>query len=214
MSYIIGIVGTSGSGKTTLAKHLHSLYPDSIALLSLDNYYIGKKPEETLDEYSKRNFDVPEALDLELFCADLARLKEGHSIHTPFYDMKNDFTSYPNRIEITAKPIIIIEGTLLFSDFKLANLIDFKVFMKLSSGPALCRRLLRDTTERNLNMENALRRYESDIFASYTTHIKPYKYRADLVINTNATGYRQEDINTLKACIEGVLAPSAMCTIF
>lgn len=214
MSYIIGIVGTSGSGKTTLAQHLQSLYPDSIALLSLDNYFIGKKPEESLEDYSKRNFDVPEALDLELFCADLALLKQGHSIHTPFYDMQNDFTSYPNRIEITAKPILIIEGTLLFSNFQIANLIDFKVFMKLSTGPALCRRLLRDTTERNLDMVNALQRYESDIFASYATYIKPYKGRADLIINTNDLGYRQEDINTLKACIDDVLAPSILCTIF
>ena len=214
MVYIIGIVGNSGSGKTTLAKHLQSLYPESVTLLSLDNYYIGKKPEETLDAYSKGNFDVPEALDLDLFAADLAQLKQGHTIHTPFYDMQNDFTSYPNHIEITPKPIIIVEGTLLFSDFKIANLIDFKVFMKLPTGLALCRRLLRDTTDRNINVANALQRYESDIFASYTTFIKPYKYRADLVINTTDKDYGPEDIAILTTHIDNVLAPSAFCTIF
>ena len=38
-NYIIGIAGGSGSGKSTFSKRLCELFPESIALVSCDNYY-------------------------------------------------------------------------------------------------------------------------------------------------------------------------------
>ena len=37
--YIIGIAGGSGSGKSTFARRLTEKFPDSVSLVSCDNYY-------------------------------------------------------------------------------------------------------------------------------------------------------------------------------
>ena len=63
-NYIIGIAGGSGSGKSTFAKRLCEAFPDKVALVSCDNYYLPHS-DLTLEERKHLNYDSPEAFEFE-----------------------------------------------------------------------------------------------------------------------------------------------------
>lgn len=65
---IIGIAGGSGSGKTHVAGMLLKSVGGKI--LSMDSYYIG------IENMKDRNFDSPDALDLNLLKEHLKLLKQ------------------------------------------------------------------------------------------------------------------------------------------
>ena len=59
--YVIGIAGGSGSGKSTFAARLREQFPDSVALISCDNYYRAHD-DISLEERRLINYDAPESL--------------------------------------------------------------------------------------------------------------------------------------------------------
>ena len=81
--YLIGIAGPSCAGKTELARHLSQLL--SAAILPLDCYYFDLS-HLPLPERAHSNFDVPGALDHELFLGHLAALSQGGEAPRPIYD--------------------------------------------------------------------------------------------------------------------------------
>lgn len=78
MTTIIGIAGGSGAGKTTLAKALVDSCNGRALLISHDRYYRFMP---------SGNYDLPEALETDLMIAHLKRLRSGHSVKLPVYDM-------------------------------------------------------------------------------------------------------------------------------
>ena len=41
-AFVIGLAGGSGSGKSTFAKRLRETFPDDVAVVSCDNYYLRR----------------------------------------------------------------------------------------------------------------------------------------------------------------------------
>ena len=72
--FIIGVAGGSGSGKTTFTKRLKERFPDQIAMVSCDNYYLPHD-ELPLSERAHLNYDAPEALEFDLMVHHLEELK-------------------------------------------------------------------------------------------------------------------------------------------
>ena len=85
---IIGIAGGTGSGKSTFANRLNELFPDSITIISYDNYY---KPQDhiPMEERIKTNYDCPDTLDTDLLIKHLKTLISGQSVDMPIYDFCN-----------------------------------------------------------------------------------------------------------------------------
>ncbi len=73
MAKIIGISGGSGSGKTTVVSKISEFIPEFV-LISQDNYY--KSVGDYEYEFSKVNFDHPDAFDNNLFYEHLKNLKK------------------------------------------------------------------------------------------------------------------------------------------
>ena len=80
--YIIGIAGPSCSGKTTLAQFLTSALGGLV--VALDSYYLDLSGIP-IEERDRRNFDAPEALDLDLMIPQLTELAGGGAIDKPVY---------------------------------------------------------------------------------------------------------------------------------
>lgn len=178
---ILGVAGGSGSGKSTVAREiLEAVGPSRITFLAQDNYYRDVEwsgPQELL----AHNFDHPDALDNELFLEHLRELKAGRGIDLPIYDfVRHRRTGETCRIE--ARPVILVEGILLFADARLRRLLDFKVFVDTDPDVRLVRRIQRDMGERGRLVSDVLRQYMSTVRPMHLEFVEPSKRWADVIV--------------------------------
>lgn len=140
---VVGIAGGSGGGKTTLTNNLVRRFGEKVCIVHHDNYYRAHD-DLTYEERTRLNYDCPEAFETEMMIEHLRLLKQGRSIHCPVYDFKVHNRS-GETIEIEPRPVILVEGILIFADPALSNLMDIRVFVDADADVRLARRVLRDT---------------------------------------------------------------------
>lgn len=182
--FIIGITGGSGSGKTTFLKRLGLKFStDEICIVSQDEYY---KPRESqlIDDKGVTNFDLPTSIDSATFAKDLSKLANGKIVTKAEYTFNN---SLQEAKMLTFKPtkVIIVEGIFIFHYKEIMDLLNFKVFIDARDDLKVIRRIKRDQIERNYPVEDVLYRYEHHVMPAYEKFTKPYKEKADVIINNH-----------------------------
>lgn len=199
---IIGICGGTGSGKTTVARRiLENVSDEQVVYLQQDSYYrnLGDMPLELRRQI---NFDHPDALDNDLFANHLKALRAGEAIEMPVYD----FTTHTRRSEpvhIEPKPIIIVEGILIFVDAALIGLMDVKIFVDTADDLRFIRRLQRDVTERGRSVESVIRQYLDTVRPMHQQFVEPSKRHADVIIPEG--GYNEVGIDLISGKIRAQL---------
>ena len=177
----LGVAGGTGSGKTTVAREiLDAVGADRIAFLAQDNYYRDVEwaaPEQLL----AYNFDHPRAIDTELFVAHIRTLKSGRAIDLPVYDfVRHRRTAETRRVE--PRPVLLVEGILLFAEPLVRELLDFKVFVDTDADVRLVRRIRRDISERGRSVSDVLRQYMSSVRPMHLEFVEPSKRWADVIV--------------------------------
>ena len=177
---IIGIAGGTGSGKTTIDKKIFQAFPHDAVILSHDYYY---KPHEdlTLEERRKVNYDHPDSLDTELLVQHLAELKEGRAIMHPTYDFANHCRNDKWEKTESAR-LIIVEGILIFTDKRLCDVCDVKLFVDTDADVRFIRRLSRDVRNRGRTMDSVITQYLTTVKPMHEQFVEPSKAKADLII--------------------------------
>ncbi len=198
--FLIGIAGGSGSGKSTFSKSLAQLSKDNILLISCDNYYRANDTM-THEERKALNFDAPEALELDLLKEHLSLLKAGHSVEAPMYDF-TAHTRLKETTHLTPKPIIILDGILIFSDPALRELFDLKVYVDTDADVRILRRTKRDMEERGRKFDDIMDQYIETVKPMHEKYVEPTKAFADVIING---GMNQTALDLLKAKVESIL---------
>ena len=177
---LIGIAGGSGSGKTTLAKRIAETFGDSVAILNHDSYYRAQD-DLPVEERAKTNYDHPDAFETELMLEHLKKLKEYQSIEVPVYDYK-----IHNRTKDTTtihpKPVVIVEGILIYADKRIADMLDIKFFVDTEPDMRLMRRILRDVEERGRSLESVVNQYLATVKPMHDAFVEPSKRLADLIV--------------------------------
>jgi len=187
---IIGICGGTGSGKTTIARSIvETVGQEKVVLVEQDSYYrnLGDMP---LDERHQANFDHPDSIDSDMLVNHLMRLKQGLSVEMPLYDFVTHTRSDEIQV-IEPRPVVIIEGILIFAEARVLDLLDMRVFVDTPDDVRLMRRLRRDITERGRTFERTLEQYERTIRPMHFEFVEPSKRHADIIIpegsNTGVT---------------------------
>lgn len=182
---IIGICGGTGSGKTTIAREIVSTVgAEKVVLVEQDSYYRNLS-DMPLDERHQANFDHPDSLDSEMLVNHILRLKQGLSIEMPLYDFKAHTRSSEIEV-IEPKPVVIVEGILIFSEPRVLDLLDVRVFVDTPDDVRLIRRLRRDVNERGRSFERTLEQYERTIRPMHFEFVEPSKRHADIIIPEGA----------------------------
>lgn len=178
---VIGIAGGSGSGKTTLAKLIiERVGPDQIVYLPHDAYYkdLSNLPANQRDAI---NFDHPDSLDTRLLIQHIETLKEYQPIELPIYDFKTHNRTI-DTIMLEARPVIMVEGILIFAEPDLRNLLDVKIFVDTDPDLRFIRRLERDIEERGRSTESVVNQYLSTVRPMHLKFVEPSKRYADMII--------------------------------
>ena len=177
---IIGVAGGTGSGKTTLARHIANAFGDRVAVITHDSYY-RTQDNKTIEERALQNYDHPDAFETDLLCRHLEMLANGQAVDVPVYDYTiHNRASATVRVE--PKPVIVLEGILLFSDETLRSKMDLKIFVDTDADERILRRIMRDTSERGRTLESVIKQYLTTVKPMHDAFVEPYKRYADVIV--------------------------------
>ncbi|MBU0508183.1 uridine kinase [bacterium] len=179
--HLIGIGGGSGSGKTMVARSVEAaLGPDKVLLIEQDSYYrdLAHIP---LAERHQVNFDHPNAFDNDFLISHLHELLAGRTVQMPEYDY-TQHTRSDKVLEIQPRPVILLDGILVFEDARLRDLMDIRVFVDTDADIRLARRIRRDISERGRNLQTVLEQYEKQVRPMHEQFVDPFKRYADIII--------------------------------
>ena len=202
-SVALGVAGGSGSGKSTVARAiLRSVGAERIAFLAQDSYYrdVHWHGEAQL---LRHNFDHPDALDTELLAEHVEALKAGRAVDVPVYDFVRH-RRRPETRRVEPRPVILVEGILLFVEPRLRGALDFKIFVDTDSDVRLLRRIQRDMAERGRTVEDILRQYLETVRPMHLEFVEPAKRWADVIVPEG--GENKVALQMISARIEQLLA--------
>ncbi len=205
---IIGIAGGSGSGKTTVVHRIMSSFSrDQVTIVSQDSYYKDNS-HIPLAERSNINFDHPNSIEFDLLVQHLTDLRKGLAIEEPTYDYITS-TRLKETIHIEPNHVIIVEGILLFTDKRVRDLCDIKVFVDAEPDDRLIRIIERDMRERGRTAHQVIERYAL-VKEMHIQFIEPTKRFADLIVPQG--GENQVAIDMMVATIRQKLLQEAAKT--
>ena len=177
---IIGIAGGSGSGKTTLTARLVEHFGDALCVVTHDNYYRAHN-DLSYEERTQLNYDCPDAFENELFVEQLALLRQGRSVNCPVYDYTVHNRS-DKTVLLEPRPIILVEGILIFADEELRQQMDIRVFVDTDADVRLARRVLRDSEERARSVRSIVDQWQNTVKPMHELYVEPSKKYAHVII--------------------------------
>lgn len=179
--FAVGIAGGSGSGKSALIRALLPLLgSERVVTLSQEAYY-GDRGELPAIERAALGWDVPEAIDTELFLEHLETLRAGRPVRPPRYCFSTHRrTGVDTPVE--PRPIVLIEGVLLLHDPRVRALLDLTVFLDVPDTLRVSRRSSGNVSDAGRMRRSALAVYDGIARGSHARYVEPTKALADLVL--------------------------------
>jgi uridine kinase len=201
----VGVAGGTGSGKTTLVQSLiERIGAERIAFLPHDAYYrdLADFPAE---QRVHTNFDHPDSLETDLLVAHLKQLRAGESVAMPQYDFLTH-TRRQQTVVVAPRPLILVEGILIFVDRALREAFDIKLYVDTDADVRLIRRLQRDIEERGRTVQSVIGQYLSTVRPMHLEFVEPSKRYADLIVPEG--GFNVVALDMIVARIEAILSVS------
>ena len=178
---VVGIAGGTGSGKTTVARAIAQALPEAaVASVEHDAYY-RDRPDLREDERAELNYDHPDSLESELLVQHLDVLRAGGAVEVPIYDFKTH-RRRPDRRHLPARPVIIVEGILVFVEEAVRERLDLKIFVDTDADIRVFRRIRRDMEQRGRTFEAIREQYYRTVRPMHLQFVEPSKRWADVII--------------------------------
>jgi uridine kinase len=203
---IIGVAGGTGSGKTTVIRRIvESLGDEDVSVLEHDRYYRDRS-DLRLEERAALNYDHPDALETDLMVQHVLDLRANLPAQVPVYDFaRHTRASATDRV--LPRRAVILEGILIFTDRRLRELMDVKVFVDTDADTRFIRRLRRDMAERGRTMDSVIEQYLGTVKPMHLEFVEPSKRYADIIVPEG--GYNLVAIDMLLTLIRSLTATQA-----
>ncbi len=199
MVKIIGVTGGSGSGKSTVVRRIKEAQSESV-LISQDSYY-RSAPYISNENITAYNFDHPDAFDMDLMLSNLMDLKEGKSCMMPQYDFVHH-SRLDEFVRVEAKPLIIVDGLMIFYDKRIRDLLDLKLYVDTPPDVRFIRRLERDIRDRGRTVDSVIEQYTKVVRPGHFNFIEPTKEYADLIIPEG--GYNENAMQVIFSFVKSL----------
>ena len=196
------VAGPSSSGKTTFAHRL-AIQLRSFGLrphiISMDDYFVNRE-QTPIDIDGNYNYEVLEAVDIDLFMDDMLDLLDGETVEMPQFDFKAGKRVYKGRfLKLDKDDILIIEGIHGLNPKASEELPDknkFKIYISCmtslnidehnripSTDARLLRRMVRDARTRGNSAQHTLELWPK-VRMGEDMNIFPFQDDADAVFNS------------------------------
>ena len=213
---IVLVAGPSSSGKTSFSKKL-AIYLKTMGLIAhpiaCDNYF-KERSETPVDEKGEYNFEDLDALDLELFDAQMNDLLEGKEVLLPTFNFTTGCKEYlGNTLQLKDNDVVIVEGIHCLNERFLPDLDVYRVYISAlttlsidkhnrisTSDLRLLRRISRDAQHRNSDAQRTIKMWKK-VRAGEQKNIFPYQENADVIFNSSFI----YEIPVLKNSVEALL---------
>ena len=96
-----------------------------------------------------------------------------------------DFTVHNRSDAVTLiepRPIVIIEGILIFAQPELRELMDLKIFVDTDADVRLARRVVRDVEKRGRTVRSVVEQWQKTVKPMHEKYVEPSKKKADVII--------------------------------
>ena len=173
---LVGIAGGTCSGKSTLLKNLKDELGDNISTLSFDEYFIGSDLYN-LDDIT--NFEDPKLYNFGGFVRDLKTIKQGKTLVIRANSRESSELGVKEKT-IAAKPIVIVEGWLVFHNPDARKLFDEKIFIEVSNEEIIKRRYARTKRSKHWDDHDYIK---NKILPGHQKYVEPQREFADLVLD-------------------------------
>ncbi len=178
----MAIAGGSGSGKSTLTQALvERLGEDRCSILRQGDYYLDQS--DSFEKDGDINFDDPAALDFPLLEKQLGQVIAGENVEVPCYDFEHHKRKNETQL-VQARPVVIVEGTMILHPKKLLEQCELSVFVSASEDIRFDRRLKRDIAERGRTEEGVRHQFSTQVKPMHDKFVEPTKACAQLVCDS------------------------------
>lgn len=178
---VFGVAGGTASGKTTVADTiLETVGASQVAYLPHDAYYRNMS-HLPLEERAQLNYDHPNSLETELLVVHVEQLLAGEAVDVPVYDF-TEHRRTRQTIRVVPSPIILVEGILIFTDSRLRELMDIKIYVDTAPDVRFIRRMVRDLEERGRSLDSIIKQYLETVRPMHLEFVEPSKRYADIII--------------------------------
>jgi uridine kinase len=198
---LVLIAGPSASGKTTFSKRLAvQLLANGIRpiAIEMDSYFVDRD-KTPRDEQGNFDFEILEALDLELFNLHLLQLMAGQQVTLPKFDFVAGVRVPGATIQLEPEQVLIVEGIHGLNPRLVPNIPPerlFRIYVSAltqlnidrynrvpTTDTRLLRRIVRDAGTRGYSAAETIVRWES-VHRGEREHIFPYQENADVMFNS------------------------------
>ena len=222
---IVMVAGPSSSGKTTFANRLSiQLRVNGFLtkIISMDNYYLDRD-KIPLGADGSYDLECPEALDIELFSAQMKALIAGNIIDVPSYNFKKgarDDRTQP--LSVGEREILIVEGihglnpkvtASIPKEFKHKIYISALTSLNIddhnrisTTDTRLIRRIVRDNAFRGTKAGETIKMWPS-VRSGEEEYIFPYQESCDSMFNSGLI----YELGAMKECARSLLSEIGDC---
>lgn len=180
-SIVFGVAGGTASGKTTVADAiLEAVGASRVAYLPHDAYY-RQMSHLSYEERANLNYDHPDALETELLIEHVEELLRGNPVAVPVYDFTQHERTSETRL-VEPCPIILIDGILIFTNGRLRELMDVKIYVDTDADVRFIRRMRRDMEERDRSLASIIDQYMNTVRLMHLEFVEPSKRYADVIV--------------------------------
>ena len=134
--------------------------------------------------------------------AHIISLKQWEAVDIPVYDF-SIHTRTDKTIRVEPRPVILVEGILIFAEPELRKLFDVKIFVDTDADIRFIRRLERDITERGRTTEMVVNQYMATVRPMHLEFVEPSKRYAHVIIPEG--GLNEVAMDMIIARIEALL---------
>lgn len=170
---IIGICGPTSTGKTSLARKA-TLSFEEVTHVPMDDFFKDEKDAPLYKDI--RHWNVPESVHLDQLVSALTDLQKNNAVEIPLYS--KPLSARIGTQTIHPSPVILVEGTLIYSSPEIRDLCSLKIFIRTTADTILSR-----YASRVKDYSTGMRYLTDLVFPTLDEYTREYSHHADVILD-------------------------------